>query len=59
MSLAALRQVTLVILFRAPEFRCRLDLGHDRAIGKSRGLPQFFFRLLSRRFLLRRMIKNR
>jgi hypothetical protein len=58
MRLTALREIALVIFFRAPEFRSRLDLRHDRA-RKASAPVDFFFRGFRHRFLFGRMIKNR
>ena len=55
--LAALFQIALVIFFRAPKLRGRLDLGHDWSI-KFAALSYFLLRLFGRGFLFRRMIEN-
>src|SRR5215471_3314074 len=57
MRLAALLQVTLMILLRAPKFRCRFDLRYYCTIETS-AFFHFFFRSCGYRFLLGRMIKN-
>ena len=55
--LAALFQIALVVFFRAPELRRRLDLGYDRSI-EFAALGYFLLRLFGRGFLFRRMIEN-
>ena len=57
MRLAALFQIALVVFFRAPEIRRRLDLGYDRPI-EFAALSYFLLRLFSGGFLFRRMIED-
>src|SRR4029077_10720721 len=55
--LATLFQVALMIIFRAPKFRRRLNLRDDRTI-KATAHADFFFGSFGRGFLLEGMIKN-
>ena len=54
MRLAAFLQIALMIFFRAPEFRGRLNLRHDRP-AKTSALADLFFRSFRRRLLRGRM----
>src|SRR5439155_907330 len=57
MRLAALFEVALMIVFRAPEFRSRFDLGDDRT-AKAPALVQLFLGNFCCCLLLGRMIEN-
>src|SRR5207245_2943759 len=58
MRLAAFLQIALMIFFRAPEFRRRLDLRHDRP-AKTSALANLFFGCVCRCLLPERMIEDR